>query len=140
MQAALPPPRDEAWPFRSWPLDEALDADIHDVWCRTTPTQPWALQLMLADTKDDSWLFRRMPTIRRSIDTIGCGAGSGIPYLAPEIQLLYKAKRPRPKDEADFAQVLPALDQERRQWLSTALAVAHPGHPWLECLTRGSGV
>jgi hypothetical protein len=140
MQAALPPPRDEAWPFRSWRLDEELDADIHDAWCRTTPTQPWALQLMIADTRDDLWLFRRKPTIARSIASIGCVSAEGIPYLAPEIQLLYKAKGLRPKDEADFAHALPALDQERRQWLRNALAEAHPGHPWLECLTSGSFV
>jgi hypothetical protein len=135
IQAALSPPRDEVWPFRTWRLDEVLDPDIHDIWCRPTPTQPWALQLMLADTHDDSWLFRRMPAIRRPVDTIGCGAADGVPYLAPEIQLLYKAKGLRPKDEADFAQVLPALDQERRHWLRNALAEAHPDHPWLERLT-----
>ena len=25
VQSALPLPRDEAWPFRAWPLDEVLD-------------------------------------------------------------------------------------------------------------------
>jgi hypothetical protein len=140
MQAAPPPPRDEAWPFRSWRLGEELAANIHDVWCRPTPTQPWALQLMIADTRDDSWLFRREPTIVRPVSTMGCSTADGIPYLAPEIQLLYKAKGLRPKDEADFAQVLPALDQERRQWLRTALAKTHPNHPWLDRLIAGSGV
>jgi hypothetical protein len=133
MQAALTPPRDEAWPFRPWRLGEELDAEIHDIWCRPMPTQPWALQLMIADTRADAWLFRRTPTIVRPVDTIGCDA-EGIPYLAPEIQLLYKAKGLRPKDEADFTQILPPLDQERRQWLRTALAEAHPAHPWLERL------
>jgi hypothetical protein len=134
MQAALPPPRDETWPFRPWRLDEELDAEIHDIWCRPTSTQPWALQLMIAATCDDSWLFRRMPAIRRPVDTIGCVSGEEIPYLAPEIQLLYKAKGLRPKDESDFAHALPALDQERRHWLRNALAAAHPSHPWLERL------
>src|SRR6185437_9910435 len=55
MQAASPLPRDEVWPFRSWLLGEALDVDIHDVWYRPSPAQPWALQLMLADTRDDVW-------------------------------------------------------------------------------------
>jgi Aminoglycoside-2''-adenylyltransferase len=140
MQAALPPPRDESWPFRPWRLDEELDADTHDVWCRPTPTQPWALQLMLADAHDDSWRFRRAPTIERPVATIGCVTGEGIPYLAPEIQLLYKAKNLRPKDEVDFALALPALDQERRRWLRDALAEAHPHHAWLKRLTLGSGV
>jgi len=134
MQAARPLPRDEAWPFRPWGLDEEVDADIHDIWCRPTPTQPWALQLMLADTRDDMWLFRRMPTVVRPVTTIGCVSGEGIPYLAPEIQLLYKAKGLRPKDEADFAHALPALDQERRRWLKSVLADAHPSHPWLSRL------
>jgi hypothetical protein len=134
MQAALPPPRDEIWPFRPWRRDEVLDPVIHDVWCRPTSTQPWALQLMIADTRDDSWLFRRMPTVMRPVNTIGCVSGKGIPYLAPEIQLLYKAKGLRPKDESDFAHALPALHQERRQWLRKALTEAHPGHPWLSRL------
>jgi hypothetical protein len=134
MQAALPPPRDETWPFQSWRLGEELDAAIHDVWCRPTPMQPWALQLMIADTQADSWQFRRTPAIKRPVAALGCVTADGIPYLAPEIQLLYKAKGLRPKDEADFTQTLPALGQERREWLRNALAKAHPAHPWLNRL------
>ena len=131
MQAALPPPRDETWPFRPWSLDEVLDLAIHDVWRRPTETAPWAIQLMIADAYAEQWRFRRMPAIGRSVATLGGITIEGIPYLAPEIQLLYKAKGRRPKDEADFAQTLPALNQERRQWLRDALAMAHPNHPIL---------
>lgn len=56
------------------------------------------------------------------------------PHLAPEIQLFYKAKQPRPKDEADFAAVLPFLTQERRRWLSEALAHSFGAHPWQDQL------
>ena len=63
MQAALPPPRDERWPFRTWRLGEALDPAIHDIWCRPDSTQPWTIQLMIADTHDEQWLFRRLPSI-----------------------------------------------------------------------------
>ncbi len=135
MQAALQPPRDEAWPFREWRRDEALDVAIHDVWCRPASTEPWALQLMIADSRDDMWLFRRIPAIERSLAAIGSFSAEGIPYLAPEIQLLYKAKGRRPKDEADFARTLPLLNQERRQWLRSALTTTHPHHPWLDSLT-----
>lgn len=134
VQAALPPPRDEAWPFRTWRRGEVLDPAIHDIWCRPTTTQPWALQLMLADTREDWWLFRRTPAIARPLTAIGGASAEGIPYLAPEIQLLYKAKAPRPKDEADFAEALPALNQERRRWLKTALTMVHPHHSWLDLL------
>jgi hypothetical protein len=40
-------------------------------------------------------------------------------------------QRRRQKDEGDFAAVLPHLGQERRQWLSEALELIHPGHHWL---------
>jgi hypothetical protein len=133
-QAALPPPRDETWPFRPWRLDEALDEAIHDIWCRPNATQPWTFQLMINDTHGEEWLFRRLPTIRRSVATIGDMTPEGIPCLAPEIQLLYKAKGLRPKDEADFRQTLPVLNRERRVWLRDALTQAHPHHPWLDQL------
>jgi hypothetical protein len=70
----------------------------------------------------------------RPLSTIGLRTVDGIPYLAPEIQLLYKAKEPRSKDEADFASTLPYLNRESRQWLVQALTVVHPNHPWLVLL------
>lgn len=136
MQAALPQPRDEAWPFRPWRPGEILDLSIHDIWRRPATTEPWALQLMIADTRDEWWLFRRMPSIMRPSVAIGSDTANGIPYLAPEIQLLYKAKGLRPMDEADFTQALPMLRQEQRQWLRNALATAHPQHPWLKRLSE----
>lgn len=137
MQAALPPPRDERWPFRPWGFDDGnavLDEAIHDIWCRPSPTQPWALQLMIADTRAEEWISRRSSHILRPVAALGGVTADGIPYLAPEIQLLYKAKGRRPKDEADFVSALPALDRERRQWLRSALTTAHPHHPWLDLL------
>jgi hypothetical protein len=57
---------------------------------------------------------------------------TGIPYLAPEIVLLFKAKHAaRGKDAADFARALPLLDGQRREWLADALRVVHPGHDWI---------
>ena len=39
-----------------------------------------------------------------------------------------------PKDQADFDTTESLLDQTQRTWLGSALALAHPGHPWLERL------
>jgi len=66
---------------------------------------------------------------------VGHRTPDGIPYLAPELQLLYKAKVPRPKDEADFARILSVLDAQSRQWFAQSLALVHPGHVWLAKLT-----
>lgn len=54
--------------------------------------------------------------------------------LAPEVQLLYKSKQPRPKDQADFEAVLPSLTGGQREWLRAALTIVSAGHPWLRVL------
>ena len=66
-----------------------------------------------------------------------CRTPDGVPFLAPEVQLLYKATdAPRPKDEADLAAVLPRLGAERREWLAAALRQYRPRHPWLARLNE----
>jgi hypothetical protein len=62
--------------------------------------------------------------------------GYGIPYAAPEVVLLFKAKHLRDKDVADFRRALPAMCQTRRARLGDWLTQVHPGHPWIETLTR----
>jgi len=86
---------------------------------------------MVINTDHGQWISRRTAQIRGSLSTLGSVTSDGIPYLAPEIQLLYKAKGLRPKDEADFARTLPALSGKSRQWLRESLALVHPGHAWL---------
>jgi hypothetical protein len=48
-------------------------------------------------------------------------------YLAPELQLLYKSKDVRPKDQVDAEEVIPSLSDERAARLRGALA---PDHAW----------
>ena len=58
----------------------------------------------------------------------------GLPVLAPEVQLLYKAKYHRPKDEHDFRRALPLFSAAQRAWLAQALREYHPADPWLAAL------
>jgi hypothetical protein len=57
-----------------------------------------------------------------------------LPYLAPEIQLLYKSKAPRPRDEVDFAEIGPLLNSGARSWLHGAITRVNPDHHWLRLL------
>jgi len=54
-----------------------------------------------------------------------CGAG-GIAYLAPEVQLLYKARATRARDQVDFDHVVPHLDRDARTWLRNSLTLVDP--------------
>jgi hypothetical protein len=62
------------------------------------------------------------------------GARDGVAYLQPQIQLLYKAKGLRAKDQLDFDNTLPHLDEPRRGWLKASLERTLPGHPWIRSL------
>jgi len=116
-----------------WPRGESLSPPVHDIWCRPSPDRPWGLQIMLLETARDEWVFRRDPSIGGSIASLGAKTASGVPYLRPEIQLLYKARpETAPKDQADFALVAPRLSIEARAWLLRALEKRFPaGHEWI---------
>ena len=116
--------------LRPWPRGETLPSPVHDIWCRPRSRTRWQLQLMLNPSDGDEWVYRRDPAIRRPLTEVVL-LRSGTPVLAPEIQLLYKSKAPREKDERDLRTVLPHLDAGQRQWLATVLAGQHPEHPWL---------
>ena len=74
----------------------------------------------------------------KPIAEIGSTSDLGVPFLRPEIVLLFKAKRPRRRDEEDFRNLLEVLSGESRSWLRSALSVVHPGHPWVGHL-KGEG-
>lgn len=113
---------------------EAPPADIAQVWCEDRAARRWRVDMMLEDGTPETWIYKRDPSIRRPRrEAVRLGAG-GIPYLAPEIVLLFKAKYRRDKDEADFARALPKLDASARDWLRECLGGAHPGHAWLDAL------
>jgi Aminoglycoside-2''-adenylyltransferase len=104
---------------------------VNSIWCRPCNAQAWALELMLDEAEGDMWVFRRLPNVRMPLARAVRHTEDGIPYLTPEIQLLYKARRPRDKDQDDFQRVLQRLGANQRMWLYEALSMVDPGHAWL---------
>ncbi|HEU0304713.1 MAG TPA: hypothetical protein VFR32_09035 [Gaiellaceae bacterium] len=107
----------------------------HQTWVRERGSGKWRLDIFSEPSEGDLWICRRDERIRLPYAEVVERTADGIPYGRPEIILLFKAKRTRPKDEEDFAAVLPRLDSDRRRWLAGALTLAHPGHRWLPLLT-----
>jgi hypothetical protein len=77
------------------------------------------------------WVCRRDERIKLPYNELIEHTGDGIPYMRPEVVLLFKAKRTRPKDEQDLSDALPLLDAARRGLLADWIALVHPGHAWL---------
>ena len=130
-----------AMPRGGFPELEAALADFelheineHQTWIRDPEADAWLLDVMAEPSDADTWVFRRDERIRLAQDRVIRRTAGGIPYGCPEIILLFKAKHVRPKDETDFAAVVPRLDAAQRDWLADALALAHPSHHWLRSL------
>lgn len=122
--------------LRAWSTGEDLPSRVHDVWCRRSSDEPWSVQLMLDEADGEDWVSRRDSRVRRPLAQLGQVTWTGIPYLSPEVQLFYKAKNVREKDQLDFDRVLPRLDAGQRAWLVGALELVLPGHAWLSRLKR----
>jgi hypothetical protein len=118
---------------------EAPRPNVHSLWCRPPGATRWTLELMLDHSIDDSWVYRREPSVRRAFSTIICVSLSGLPYLAPEVQLLYKSRWLRPRDQSDFEMIASCLDASARDWLLAALERCEPGHTWISALRTQRG-
>ena len=118
---------------QAWALSEESLTTYRQTWVRE-PGGPWRVDVMREPWDGDTWVFRRDAMVRLHAASLISRTADGIPYLQPEVVLLFKAKVVRPKDEVDFAAVLPHLGSNRRSWLRDALTLVHPGHAWLESL------
>ncbi|MFN8167259.1 MAG: hypothetical protein U0S36_00600 [Candidatus Nanopelagicales bacterium] len=123
---------------RGWPVDSPAYDEHFQTWFRDPSTGLFHVDVFRDPHEGGTWICRRDPAIRRPYAEVLRRSDEGIPYLAPECILLFKAKHGRPKDEADLATLLPLLDPDARDWLAQALARVHPGHPWIERVSAGA--
>jgi hypothetical protein len=93
---------------------------------------PWRFEFLLDRlSTDEEWVYKRDARVRlpwdRAVHTVG-----GVEYLRPEVALLFKAKKDRPKDRADL--LAARLDPAGREWLADTLGLL--GHDEWAGLTR----
>jgi len=117
-----------------WPAGERLELPVHQVNAYRAGESELAFQVMLAESRGSDWIFRRNPDVSMPISKMGFHPLWGLPYLAPEIVLLFKAKHLEARDRVDFDHAIPALSADARQWLRDAIEKTHPGHEWLKVL------
>ena len=106
-------------------------AAVYQTWLRDPATGNYLLDVFREPHDGDTWICRRDESIRLPYSEIIHHTEESIPYLAPELVLLFKAKHARQKDQADFDATVPYLSQGQRETLARLLARVHPGHHWL---------
>lgn len=103
----------------------------NNLWARQAPGRPWELDILISDGTADEWVYRRQPAIRRPWPLAVLIDAASTPYLAPELQLLFKSKEPRPKDHLDAEVAIPTLDDAAKKFLIEHLP---HDHPWMRLL------
>ncbi|MGH7764219.1 MAG: nucleotidyltransferase domain-containing protein, partial [Candidatus Dormibacteraceae bacterium] len=114
--------------------DQHALALTHQTWLRQPATGVYRLDVFREPHEGATWICRRERSLRLPYATLIRRTAEGLPYIAPEVALLFKARSMRPKDVQDFAGALPLLDATSREWLVTALTLVHPGHEWISRL------
>ncbi len=106
-------------------------SDAHDL--RSTQF----LDLLISERTAKDWWWRGDKNITAPLENVRLNSSLGIPILAPEISLFFKARATRrEKDELDFGHALPKLEAAQRGWLKRSLtrkleSLGLNDHPWL---------
>lgn len=120
--------------LQRWEPGVPFPSDRHAIWAREAGRDRWRLEIAVERREGTRWSYRRDASVGAHAADIARRASDGIPYLRPDIVLLYKSKAPRGLDETDFITALPHLDAGQRGFLAAALWTVAPGHRWLERL------
>ena len=124
----------------TWPAGVAVELPVHVVWCRKPDHDPDVFEVLLEEADAGRLLFRKDRAIGLDFDRAIICTASGLPYLAPEMVLLYKSRdAAAPASAADFRLAAPRLGAGQREWLVAALARLNPRHAWLADLRDESG-
>jgi hypothetical protein len=91
------------------------------------------LDIQLNRRRGGEWVFSTKAGLTLPIAHCIRDSPWGVPTLAPEAILFYKAIGwIRPHDETDFQALLPTLSKGEREWLYAALLAVRPEHAWLK--------
>lgn len=106
-------------------------AAVHQTWLRDPATDNYLLDVFREPHDGDTWICRHNQRIRIPYREIIARTPEDIPYLVPELVLLFKAKHARPKDQADFDSTVSLMAPAQRETLARLLAMTYPEHRWL---------
>ncbi|GAA3939798.1 nucleotidyltransferase domain-containing protein [Microbacterium soli] len=105
------------------------DADVQAVRILDDTAEAWVLQVNVEDGAPRAWVYKRDPRLTLPWASAVLDV-DGVPTGAPEVQLVWKALRPRPEDDIDKDAVLPRLDERARSWYERAILSIHPHSSW----------
>jgi hypothetical protein len=104
------------------------------------PARGWWLDIQIDAAAGDACVLKHEPRIELPMADAIRMTPWGVPASSPEALLFFKATLPRRRDWRDFVAFLPLLEARQITWLRDAIALAHPGHPWIDALAWARSV
>ena len=98
---------------------EYLRLPIHEIYIEFGDIE---LEVLLNERDDDNWNYRRDEKIKLEENLAIQYSEGGIPYLCPEIVLLYKTKDIREKDFEDMKNAVTKMSDSQKDWLINSIS------------------
>lgn len=93
------------------------------------------IEILLTEREGDEVLFRKNKNISMRINDFSLKDCDGRPFVNPVWQLLFKSLNPRDKDNEDFINYLPIINDQQKLWLTSGIRILKPDSEWLTELT-----
>ena len=93
---------------------EYLRLPIHELYIKYEDIE---LEVLLNEKNENEWIYRRNEKIKLDEKKVILFNRNSIPYLCPEIVLLYKTKELRSKDIEDISNTTEKMNDSQLKWL-----------------------
>lgn len=113
-----------------------LPNDVWQLWGGDMRQGCWRVDLMIEQGTPDRWVYKHDRTINMPRSDAVRVSKAGIPYLAPVIVMIFKARHCRNKDRFDFETCLPGFSADERRQLIGWMSELHPDHQWIADLAN----
>ncbi|MEM9953865.1 MAG: hypothetical protein AAF846_19805 [Chloroflexota bacterium] len=122
-----------------WKRNDYIELPMHGIWCKHEDFEPHFIELLLNECNETHYQHRRDISIQLPFGQVIIESEDGIPYLAPQIALLYKSHRLNNDNQHDFEVGFPTLNGEQQKWLLTNIGKLYGGnHKWLKYYRKSS--
>lgn len=111
------------------PGDEVQPVLVRELGAGDDGAGAWVLRVNVEDGAPRVWVYKRDPRLQLPWSKAVLDI-DGIPTGAPEVQLIWKALRPRPEDDIDKDAVVAKLTDDARKFYERGILSIHPHSSW----------
>jgi hypothetical protein len=114
-----------------------MDKNLHALWARKKGQDKWVTEFLLNEADEINWIFRKNSKITFPLNEIGIKREK-IPFLIPEIPLLFKSAHCGDKDELDFKHCIEKMNEVQKERLRKWISEFKPDCEWITKIDKAN--